>query len=111
MPLPTRQNIFANLQAKSESEVIETLVNGNSCHIERIVSTGQITPGNKWYDQERDEWVLLLSGAARLQFETQPIYKMELTAGDFVIIPAHCRHRVSWTHPEEPTVWLAVHFE
>ena len=29
--------------------------------------------------------------------------------GDWVWLPARCRHRVAWTDPDAPTVWLAVH--
>ena len=75
--------------------------------IERIVSLGHASPEGFWYDQEEGEWVLLLKGAARLRFEGgEPI---ELQPGSFVNIPAHRRHRVEWTDPGGPTVWLAVH--
>ena len=77
--------------------------------IERIVSTGQASPPGFWYDQDWGEWVVLLSGAARLRFadEDEPRH---LGPGDWVDIPAHCRHRVEWTDPDQPTVWLAVHY-
>ena len=47
-------------------------------------------------------------GAARLRFEEHVI---ELEPGDYVDIPAHKKHRVEWTTPDEPTVWLAVYYE
>jgi cupin 2 domain-containing protein len=77
--------------------------------IERIVSTGQATPEGQWYDQETDEWVLVVDGAARLRIEGEEADR-ELAAGDWVLLPAHCRHRVTWTQAEPPTIWLAVHF-
>lgn len=77
--------------------------------IERIVSTGQVSPPDFWYDQEDGEWVLLVAGEAWLRFEDEAEPR-RLKAGDFVDIAPHRRHRVEWTHPEEATVWLAVHY-
>ena len=72
-------------------------------------SYGHASPRDLWHDQPEHEWVVLLKGAARLRFagQDQPV---ELTRGDFVNIPAHHRHRVEWTTPDEPTIWLAVHY-
>lgn len=78
--------------------------------LERIVSLGHATPPGEWYDQERDEWVVLLSGAARLAFEGED-GERQVVPGDWLWIPAHVRHRVTWTHPSEPSVWLALHCE
>ena len=77
--------------------------------IERIVSTGQASPPGFWYDQDWGEWVVLLSGAARLRLAEEAEAR-RLAPGDWVDIPAHCRHRVEWTDPDQPTVWLAVHY-
>jgi cupin 2 domain-containing protein len=52
--------------------------------------------------------VVVLRGAARVQLEGEE--PVELAPGDFLTIPPHHRHRVEWTHPEEPTVWLALHY-
>ena len=90
-------------------EIAEVLLERPGLRIERIVSTGQATPEGQWYDQETDEWVLLVSGRARLRIEGEA-QDRELGEGDFVFLPAHCRHRVAWTEQEKPTVWLAVHF-
>ena len=78
--------------------------------IERIVSTGQASPPGFWYDQDRAEWVLVVSGAAGLLFEGEA-EPLSLGPGDWVHIPAHRRHRVLWTDPANPTVWLAVHHD
>ncbi len=106
----TGGNLFAALPGVSGDEVIDTLVQAPGIRIERIVSTGQVTPAGQWYDSERDEWVALLAGAARLRFESEP-RERTLAAGDWLRIPAHARHRVEWTDPGRPTVWLAVHFD
>ncbi len=53
--------------------------------------------------------MLLVKGAAPLMFEgEEPI---DLRPGSFVNIPAHRRHRVEWTDPDQPTIWLAIHYE
>lgn len=90
-------------------EAVETLEERPGLRIERIVSTGQATPEGEWYDQETDEWVLVVEGRARLRIEGEAADR-ELGAGDFVLLPAHCRHRVVWTEQGKPTVWLAIHF-
>jgi cupin 2 domain-containing protein len=89
-------------------ELTETFCERPGLRIERIVSTGQASPDGQWYDQESDEWVLLVKGRARLRLEGET-QDRELVEGDFVFLPAHCRHRVAWTQREPPTVWLAIH--
>ena len=76
---------------------------------QRIVSSGHVTPENQWYDQDGDEWVVVLRGSARLQFDGEAA-PVSLQPGDYVLIPARRRHRVEWTQPGKPTVWLALHF-
>jgi cupin 2 domain-containing protein len=77
--------------------------------VERIVSRGHCSGADAWYDQDGDEWVLVVQGHARLEVagETDLV---EMKAGDWVILPAHVRHRVAWTDPLVDTVWLAVHY-
>jgi cupin 2 domain-containing protein len=91
------------------AELTETLCRGPGLRIERIVSTGQTTPEGEWYDQEDDEFVLLVAGAARVLIAGEARDR-ELHPGDWLLLPAHCRHRVTWTESDPPTVWLAVHF-
>ena len=77
--------------------------------IERIVSRGHASPPDFWYDQDWHEFVLLMSGRARLELaDGAPV--VELEPGDWLDIKAHVRHRVDWTDPEQDTVWLAVHY-
>jgi cupin 2 domain-containing protein len=101
--------MLAGLPPALSGEAFDTIVESDSVRIERIVSNGQASPEGEWYDQERDEWVLVLAGSAGLLFdgEQEPHH---LGTGDYVLIPAGCRHRVSWTDADVTTVWLAVHF-
>ena len=101
-------NIFTKLPDELEAEVFDTLVSGNSIRIERILSQGHRSPASGWYDQDEHEWVVVLQGSARLEFEGKG--EIALGAGDHVLIPAHARHRVTWTDPERITVWLAVFY-
>lgn len=88
-------------------ELIEALIPDRGILIERIISRGQTTPPGVWYDQERDEWVVLLQGRARLAWENGQ--ELTLEAGDWAFIPAHERHRVEYTSVQPPCIWLAVH--
>ncbi len=102
-------NLFADVPPHLPNELVAVLAESQQIRIERIVSTGHVSPDDSWYDQDENEWVVVLSGEARLRLEhdDEPI---ELRPGDHVNIPAHQRHRVEWTTPNEPTVWLAVFY-
>lgn len=89
-------------------ERFDTLVETRGVTVERIVSTGQTAPETGWFDQPHDEWVCLIEGHARLVFDA-PAEEMALAPGDWVHIPAHCRHRVTATRAAPATIWLAVH--
>jgi cupin 2 domain-containing protein len=102
-------NLFADVPCTLSAEQITTLMAAEHVRIERIVSTGQASPPGSWYDQNDAEWVVLLAGAAELEFADHPAPR-RLAPGDYVHIPAHARHRVSWTDPTRPTVWLAIHY-
>jgi cupin 2 domain-containing protein len=103
-------NLFTQFNPSSQEEQYSLLLSRPGLHIARIVSTGQASPPGFWYDQGQHEWVVLLAGEAKLVFEDEAAPR-DLVPGDFVEIPAHCRHRVEWTDPEVPTVWLAVFYE
>jgi cupin 2 domain-containing protein len=79
----------------------------SAIRVERVVSHGQYTPPDHWFDQDQTEWVLLVSGRARLEFDG-PEEALDLAPGHWVEIPPHRRHRVAWTDPNQPTIWLAV---
>jgi len=102
-------NFFERLPDACKAEVLETLAEEGAVRIERIVSRGQVSPPGFWYDQNQHEWVILLRGAARIEFEGRT-EALELWPGDYVNIPRRVRHRVTWTDPDETTVWLAVWF-
>ena len=102
-------NLFADIPGELPNELIQTLLASNALRIERIVSLGHASPPGFWYDQDTNEWVLLIQGAARLRFGGESEL-VELKPGAFLNIPAHRRHRVEWTHPNEPTIWLAIHY-
>jgi cupin 2 domain-containing protein len=108
MPI-TIENILSPLPTELTDEQFTTLASSPHVTIERIVSPAGAGAQSIWYDQERAEWVMVLAGGAGLQFEGEAEPRV-LAAGDHVTIPAHVRHRVAWTHPTEPTVWLAVHY-
>lgn len=101
-------NLFSDLPEQLPKELFQVLLSSGSVRIERIVSHGHTSPEGFWYDQDQHEWVIVLKGAATLRFEDR---SLEMRPGDFVNIPAHQRHRVEWTTPGEPTIWLAIHYD
>ena len=101
-------NLFDNVPADSPEELVETLLSSKNVRLQRIISTGHASPNGFWYDQPDDEWVVVLKGEARLRFDGVAASRM-MRPGDHVIIPAHQKHRVEWTTPDEPTIWLALH--
>ena len=102
-------NLFDLISSEISGEIIQVLLSTGNFRLERIVSAGQATPPGEWCDQDTHEWVALLSGGARLRFEDEAEPRV-LRPGDYLLIPAHRRHRVEWTDPEAPTVWLALHY-
>ncbi len=99
----------AELPMPGPEEAFLTLAEGGGARVERIVSRGHATPPGQWYDQGWDEWVMVVSGAARLRLAEEAAPR-EMGPGHWVFIPAHARHRVEWTAPDQDTLWLAVHF-
>ncbi|SFL18702.1 cupin 2 domain-containing protein [Nitrosomonas aestuarii] len=102
------ENIFSAIPVKLEKEAFETLVSSSVVTIEKIISKGHRSPDGGWYDQEKNEWVLVLKGSAELTFADKTLVRLE--EGDFIHIPPHKKHRVSWTDPDRETFWLAVHY-
>lgn len=103
-------NLFFDLPTSAPDELVDVVAESDDVRIERIVSTGHRSPPGFWYDQDTDEWVVVLRGEAKLLLEgdTESIH---LKPGDHLNIPAHRKHRVDWTSPNEPTVWLAVFYD
>lgn len=102
------KNLFTDIPDDLPEELFEDLVNTGSVKIQRIISRGHITRDGDWYDQDTNEFVILLKGAARLEFRDGR--QTELGPGDCLQLPAHKKHRVAWTDETIETVWLAVHF-
>ena len=105
MPL---KNIFESIPDNLDEEVFEQLIQSEHVKIERIISKGHRSPESGWYDQEQNEWVIVLKGEAVISIEDE--IDVNLKAGSHINIPAHKRHKVSWTDPETETIWLAVHY-
>ncbi|ROL62322.1 cupin domain-containing protein [Bacteroidetes/Chlorobi group bacterium ChocPot_Mid] len=101
-------NIFCDLP-ESSAEVFENLIQNDNFKLERIISRGQATAEGQWYDQSKDEWVMLLKGSAALKFEGDEELII-LKPGDYILIPAHLKHRVEWTDKTTETLWLAIHY-
>lgn len=101
-------NIFDAVPENLEHEVFHRLVESHGVTIERIISKGQKSPASGWYDQDRNEWVMVLTGEAILLFADGTLIKLK--AGDFINIEAHKKHKVEWTTPDVETIWLVVHY-
>jgi len=100
------QNIRDALPEHLAAEACADILRRPCVRIERIVSKGQVSPAQGWYDQDEGEWVMVVAGRAILEFADGSI--CNLSSGDYVNIPAHCKHKVSWTDPDHATIWLAV---
>lgn len=107
--IPVPSSLFTALPCVLTEEAVQVLAENRNVRIERIVSCGQCSPPNFWYDQEQDEWVALLRGAAEIRFADRED-PVRLNPGDHLLIPARVKHRVESTSPAEPTIWLAVFF-
>ncbi|AIE73712.1 MULTISPECIES: cupin domain-containing protein [unclassified Synechocystis] len=91
-----------------DQEQFDLLLQNSNITLERIVSSGQITPAGEWYDQDRAEWVVLLQGKAEITYDTGEL--ISLNQGDYLLIPARKKHRVTFTSQQPPCIWLALHF-
>jgi cupin 2 domain-containing protein len=103
-------NLFAELPAAAlQDEQFSTLLKRSELRIERIVSTGQASPPDFWYDQPGSEWVLVVQGEAKLRFADEAEAR-HLKTGDFIEITPRRQHRVDWTPADQVTIWLAIHY-
>jgi cupin 2 domain-containing protein len=101
-------NLFESLPEDISHEIFSELVRGDNIKIERIISHGHSSPASGWYDQTENEWVAVLKGEAKIAFDNGD--EVHLTAGCHLTIPAHTKHKVTWTIPDTETIWLAVHY-
>lgn len=102
------KNIFDAIPHDLDAEIFQDIVKNDHVTIERIISKGHTSPETGWYDQEHNEWVIVLRGAAELQFDDGTSVKLK--SGDFINIAAKRKHKVTWTDPDLETVWLAIHY-
>ena len=101
-------NLFKNIPENLPDEVFETIIKTEDIQIERIISNGHITEKTKWYEQSKNEWVVVLKGKATIRFNNDTLHT--LNEGDYLNIPAYIKHRVEWTEKDNETIWLAVHY-
>lgn len=102
------KNFFDNIPSESKEEIFQTIFSSDNIKIEKIISYGNYSPKNFWYDQSKNEFVLILEGSAIIKYDDEKIFNMK--KGDYLIIPAHQKHRVEETSKTEKTIWLAIHF-
>ena len=103
------KNIFSDIQKHAPDEILENILQTDQFKIERITSRGHSTADGEWYDQDKNEWVMVLKGSAELLFEGDD-KAVIMKTGDYINIPAHRKHRVEWTESNEETIWLAIHY-
>lgn len=103
------KNFYSNIPDKIPEEIIETIYKSNTLRIERIISKGHSSPENFWYNQNENEWVLVLEGRAIIKYDDNST--ITLQKGDYIFIPAHKKHRVEWTDKNQLTIWLAIFFK
>ena len=102
-----KYNIFEQIIVDKNEEKFFEIFKNETIKIEKIVSNGQKSPENFWYEQEKSEFVLVLEGFAILEFEDRVV---ELKRGDCINIEAMEKHRVKYTSLDEPTIWFAVFY-
>lgn len=100
-------NLYASIPANLDNELFELILKNENIKIERIISKGHISPETGWYDQTYNEWVVVIKGTATITFEDE---ELSMQPGSYINIPAHTRHKVACTNPEDETIWLAIHY-
>ncbi len=102
------KNILSGFTTNLSEEITELITTSENMRIERIISSGQSSPEGFWYDQDDNEFVLLLTGSVRIMFEDESV--IHLNPGDYLTILAHKKHRVEYTSEKEMSIWLAVFY-
>ena len=102
------KNVFEDIPQALADEVFDRIIETDTVKIERIVSKGHTSPAFGWYDQADNEWVIVLKGEAKLLIEGAGEH--HLMPGSHIHIPAHQKHKVTWTKEDTETIWLAVHY-
>lgn len=104
-----KRSLFDNIHSSLPDEVFETLCSSDTVKIERIISRGHSSPEGFWYDQTKNEFVLVVQGSARVRIRGEK-NSIVVATGEYLNIRAHVKHRVEWTDPDIDTIWLAVHY-
>jgi len=94
-----KENFLSKIPSQIPKEIFESIASSENVKIERIISKGQATQKGKWYDQEKNEFVLVLKGNAVIEFDNNE--KVSMNEGDYVIIPKHVKHRVTETSKDK----------
>jgi len=102
-------SLFKDIPPELPEEIFDTICATDSVKIERIVSRQHASPEGFWYDQDRNEFVLVVKGSAGLRLEGEADI-LVLKAGDYVNIGSHVKHRVEWTDASCDTIWLSVYY-
>jgi cupin 2 domain-containing protein len=102
-----KKNLFQIEKLPTAEELEESLCESGKVKIQRIISAGQASPPEFFYDQNGHEWVSLLQGEAQLRIEGE---RVDLRAGDSLTIFAHQKHRIEYTSTNPPCIWLCVFF-
>lgn len=97
-------DFLGNIPETSSNEIFQALAVNKNIKIERIISYGQTSPEGFWYDQKEDEFVLVLKGSAKIEYDDGRIFTLKESSSMY--IPSGQKHRVIYT--EDPTVWLAL---
>lgn len=87
--------------APAVGERTEPLAAGRGFAVEQILSGRLVAPQE--YEQDHDEWVVVLAGAAVLEVGG---VAHDVGVGDWWLLPAGVRHRLLRTEPG--TSWLTV---
>lgn len=97
-------NIFDDVELPLGAEVIQEFFKHKNIRLEKIVSNQSSSPDDFLYDQEEDEWLIVLQGSATLLVEDKKVF---LKSGDSYFLRKHQKHKVLETSAEGKTVWLA----
>lgn len=104
-----KENIFDLIPVTLPEELTHVIHSAKNIRIERIVSQGHTSPEHGWYDQDENEWVILIDGFAGITFEDTS--EILLDKGDYLFIPAHKKHKITFTTKKRKSVWLAIFFK
>jgi cupin 2 domain-containing protein len=94
-------NLYEGDYPAENNEVFSILFQNRTLKIESIRSS--LKTAGELYDQDQDEWVLLLKGEAQMEIIDEI---RSIRAGDYLFLPKHTPHRVIST--SDNALWLGV---